>query len=98
MTTRCASAIENILPVLIFGIPNSECSFNSSPVNRLGQRLQQSEDHYDIRDRPAERLVLMDAITEGVQEGYKFKRKFSLCVWVCIFAGMALGLRVDPNL
>jgi len=25
----------------------------------------------------------MDAVTEGVQEGRKFKRKFSLRVWVC---------------
>jgi len=29
------------------------------------------EDCYDIRDRLAERLVLMDAVTEGVQEGHK---------------------------
>ena len=64
----------------IFRIPNCECSFNSLPVNRLGQPLQQSEDYYDIRDRFSERLVLMDAVTEGVQEGCKLKRKFSLCV------------------
>jgi len=48
-----------------------------------------------ILETDAERLVPMDALTEGVQEGCKFTRKFSLCVRVG--AGLALELRVDPT-
>jgi len=65
------------------------------PVNTLRQPLQQSEGYYDIRDRLAERLVLTDAVTEGVQEGYKFTGKFSLCVRVG--AWLALASYPCPN-
>jgi len=68
------------------------------PVNTLRQPLQRSEGYYDIRDRLAERLVPMDAVTEGVQEGCKFTRKISLCVRVGAWLALELrNLGVDPR-